>query len=39
LNLAAPFIGSIVAPLFTSIPEMVVFLVAIFAYKGEAGRI
>ncbi|MDD4874218.1 MAG: hypothetical protein PHE15_04515, partial [Dehalococcoidales bacterium] len=38
LKLGCSFAGSIVAPLFTSIPEMVVFLVAIFAYGGEAGK-
>ena len=37
LRLGCSFVGSIIAPLFTSIPEMVVFLVAIFAYSGEAG--
>jgi cation:H+ antiporter len=37
LKLGCSFVGSIIAPLFTSIPEMVVFLVAIFAYSGEAG--
>jgi cation:H+ antiporter len=37
MKLGCSFVGSIIAPLFTSIPEMVVFLVAIFAYSGEAG--
>jgi hypothetical protein len=38
LKLGCSFVGAIIAPLFTSIPEMVVFLVAIFAYSGEAGK-
>jgi cation:H+ antiporter len=37
MKLGHSFVGAIIAPLFTSIPEMVVFLVAIFAYGGEAG--
>jgi len=34
---AASFTGAILAPLFTSLPELVVFLVAVFVYAGEAG--
>ncbi|MEM1619837.1 MAG: hypothetical protein QXU97_01315 [Fervidicoccaceae archaeon] len=34
----ASFVGAILAPLFTSIPEMVLFLVAVFAYGGAAGE-
>ncbi len=38
LRLGGSFVGAIIAPLFTSIPEMTVFLVAVFAYKGAAGQ-
>jgi cation:H+ antiporter len=38
LRLGCSFIGSIIAPLFTSIPEMVVFLVAIFAFSDGMGH-
>lgn len=37
MKLGCSFVGSIIAPLFTSIPEMVVFLVAVFAYSGASG--
>jgi|Deesub1362A_J573_1020465.scaffolds.fasta_scaffold00050_23 cation:H+ antiporter len=32
------FTGAILAPLFTSVPEMVLFLVAVFSYGGVSGR-
>ncbi|MFA5629386.1 MAG: hypothetical protein WC958_03955 [Dehalococcoidales bacterium] len=38
MKLGSSFVGSIIAPLFTSIPEMVVFLVAIFAFKDGMGH-
>lgn len=38
LRLGSSFVGAIIAPLFTSIPEMTVFLVAVFAYRGPAGE-
>lgn len=38
LRLGGSFVGAILAPLFTSIPEMTVFLVAVFAYAGGAGE-
>lgn len=38
LRLGGSFIGAIIAPLFTSFPEMTVFLVALFAHGGEAGE-
>jgi cation:H+ antiporter len=38
LKLGCSFVGSIVAPLFTSIPEMVVFLVAVFAFSEGKGH-
>lgn len=38
LRLGGSFVGAIIAPLFTSLPEMTVFLVAVFAYGGEAGQ-
>ncbi|MBI2854519.1 MAG: sodium:calcium antiporter [Chloroflexi bacterium] len=38
LHLGGSFVGAIIAPLFTSLPEMTVFLVAVFAYSGEAGQ-
>lgn len=38
LRLGGSFVGAIVAPLFTSVPEMTVFLVAVFAYGGGSGE-
>lgn len=38
LRLGSSFVGAILAPLFTSFPELTVFLVAVFAYKGQAGE-
>lgn len=38
LNLGHSFVGAIIAPLFTSIPELTVFLVAIFAVGKTAGQ-
>ena len=38
LRLGGSFVGAIIAPLFTSFPEMTVFLVALFAHGGEAGE-
>ena len=37
-NLEHSFVGAILAPLFTSIPELVVFLVAIFSLGGKTGQ-
>lgn len=38
LRLGGSFVGAILAPLFTSFPELTVFLVALFAHGGEAGE-
>ena len=38
LNLGHSFVGAIVAPLFTSIPELTIFLVAVFAVGQTAGQ-
>jgi len=38
LNLGQSFVGAVIAPLFTSIPELTVFLVAIFAVGNTAGQ-
>lgn len=37
-SLGRSFVGSIVAPLFTSFPELVVFLTSILAVQGEKGH-
>ena len=38
LKLGHSFVGAILAPLFTSFPEMTIFLVAVFAYRGLSGE-
>lgn len=38
LSLGGSFVGTILAPLFTSFPELVVFLVAVFFSGAEAGE-
>lgn len=38
LHLGSTFVGTILSPLFTSFPELTIFLVAVFAYKGKAGQ-
>jgi len=38
MNWSRSFVGAVLAPLFTSFPELVVFLVAVFIYGGEAGE-
>lgn len=38
LHLGHSFVGAIIAPLFTSIPELTVFLVAVFAVGQTAGQ-
>jgi cation:H+ antiporter len=38
LRLGHSFVGAIIAPLFTSIPELTVFLVAVFAVGTTAGQ-
>jgi cation:H+ antiporter len=38
LRLGGSFVGAILTPLFTSLPELTVFLVAVFAYSGRAGQ-
>lgn len=38
MNWASSFTGAILAPLFTSIPELVLFLVAVFSYGGTSGE-
>ncbi len=35
-ELGSSFVGAIVSPLFTSLPEMIVFLVAVFVIKAES---
>jgi cation:H+ antiporter len=37
-RLGGSFVGAILTPLFTSLPELTVFLVAIFVYGGKAGQ-
>lgn len=38
MNWSGSFVGAILAPLFTSFPELIVFLVAVFAYGGHSGE-
>ena len=38
LHLGGSFVSAILSPLFTSLPEMIVFLVAVFAYAGKSGQ-
>lgn len=38
LHLGSSFVGAILSPLFTSLPEMTIFLIAVFAHGGEAGQ-
>ena len=38
LRLGGSFVGAIISPLFTSFPELTVFLVAVFSLKGGAGE-
>jgi cation:H+ antiporter len=38
MNLGHSFVGAIIAPLFTSVPELTVFLVAVFAVGKTAGQ-
>jgi len=38
MHLGGSFVSAILSPLFTSLPEMIVFLVAVFAYAGQAGQ-
>lgn len=38
LNLGSSFVGAILSPLFTSLPELIVILIAIFSGIGEAGQ-
>ncbi len=38
MNLGHSFVGAIIAPLFTSIPELTVFLVAVFGVEKTAGQ-
>ena len=38
LRLGGSFVGSIVAPLFTSIPELIIFIVAIFLSEAARGE-
>jgi cation:H+ antiporter len=37
-RLGASFIGSIITPLFTSIPEIIIFTIAIIIYSGDVGN-
>lgn len=38
LRLGSSFVSTIIAPLFTSLPELIVFMVAIFIYRGATGQ-
>jgi cation:H+ antiporter len=38
MKLGGSFVSAILSPLFTSLPEMIVFLVAVFAYAGKSGE-
>jgi cation:H+ antiporter len=38
LKLGSSFVGAVLAPIFTSLPELIVILVAIFSNMGEAGQ-
>lgn len=38
LHLGGSFVGAVLAPLFTSFPELTVFLVALFAHSGQVGE-
>jgi cation:H+ antiporter len=38
LNLGSSFVGAVLSPIFTSLPELVVILIAIFSNIGEAGQ-
>jgi cation:H+ antiporter len=37
LKLGSSFVGAILSPLFTSLPELIVILIAIFSQRGTAG--
>jgi cation:H+ antiporter len=37
LKLGSSFVGAILSPLFTSLPELIVILIAIFSNMGKAG--
>ncbi len=38
LNLGSSFVGAVLSPIFTSLPELIVILIAIFSNIGEAGQ-
>ncbi len=38
LKLGSSFVGAVLSPIFTSLPELIVILVAIFSNIGEAGQ-
>lgn len=38
MKLSSSFVGAILSPLFTSLPELIVILIAIFSNIGEAGQ-
>jgi cation:H+ antiporter len=38
LHLGSSFVGAILSPLFTSLPELIVILVALFGHGGKAGE-
>jgi cation:H+ antiporter len=38
LKLGSSFVGAVLSPLFTSLPELIVILIAIFSDIGEAGQ-
>jgi cation:H+ antiporter len=38
LNLGSSFVGAVLSPIFTSLPELVVILIAVFSNMGEAGQ-
>ncbi len=38
LKLGSSFVGAILSPLFTSLPELIVILIALFAFGGTSGQ-
>jgi cation:H+ antiporter len=38
-KLGGSFVGAILSPLFTSLPELIIVLVALFSYSGQSGEL
>ena len=38
LRLGESFVGAVVSPIFTSMPEFIIFIIALYLYGGEAGQ-